>query len=55
MVLVEPPAQEEGCGLKFAQTFELFEGTRLVGANNETRGIFNGVFMTVGEVREDDV
>ena len=55
MALVEPPAQEEGHGRQnVAQAFELFEGTRLVGANNETRGIFNGVFMTVGEVREDD-
>ena len=54
MALVEP-AQEEGSGRQnFAPAFELFEGTRLVGANNETRGIFNGVFMTVGEVRDDD-
>ena len=53
MALVEPPAQGEESS-KVAQAFELFEGTRLVGANNETRGIFNGVFMTVGAVREDD-
>ena len=55
VVLVEPPAQEEGqSSLKIAQPFELFEGTRLVGANNETTGIFNGVFMTVGQVRDGD-
>ena len=51
VALVEPPAQE---GTKVAQAFELFEGTRLVGASNETKGIVNGVFMTVGAVREDD-
>jgi ATP-dependent exoDNAse (exonuclease V) alpha subunit len=55
VALVEPAAQEEGqSSTKVAQTFELFAGTRLVGANNETACILNGVFMTVGAVREDD-
>jgi hypothetical protein len=40
--------------LNRAQPFELYEGTRLVGANNETKGINNGVFMVVGQVREEE-
>jgi hypothetical protein len=53
--IMEPPVQEEGHRRQnFAQAFELFEGTRLVGASNETRGIISGVFLTVGEVRDDD-
>ncbi len=56
VALVEPlrPQEQDRGSLNVAQAFELFEGTRLVGANSETRGIFNGVFMTVGEVRDDD-
>ena len=51
---VELPAQEPESRLNLAQPFELFEGTRLIGANNETAGIVNGVFLTVGKVREED-
>ncbi len=55
VVLVEPPAQEESqSSLKVAKAFELFEGTRLVGAHNDTNGIFNDVFMTVGKIRDND-
>ncbi len=56
VALVEPqrPQEQDHGSLNVAQSFELFEGTRLVGANSETRGIVNGVFMTVGEVRDDD-
>ena len=56
VALVEPPApQEQEAGrLNLAQTFELFEGTRLIGASNETAGVVNGVFLTVGQVRNED-
>ena len=53
VVLVQPPSDGE-CGLNRAQSFELFEGTRLMGANNDTNGVVNGGFLTVGGVREGD-
>ena len=53
VVLVQPPSDGE-CGLNRAQSFELFEGTRLMGANNDTKGVVNGGFLTAGEVREGD-
>ena len=37
-----------------AQPFQLCKGTRLIGANGDTRGITNGAFLTVHEVREED-
>jgi hypothetical protein len=53
IVKIEPPGNEER-GLNKAQPFELFQGTQLIGVNNETANVVNGGFMTVGEVREHD-
>jgi hypothetical protein len=53
IVKIEPPGDEER-GLNKAQPFELFQGTQLIGVNNETANVVNGGFMTVGEVREAD-
>ncbi|MCP3878243.1 MAG: hypothetical protein GY701_07610 [Sulfitobacter sp.] len=47
-------AEDERCGLNRAQPFDLFAGTRLIGANNDTRRVCNGGFLTVGEVRETE-
>jgi Cdc6-like AAA superfamily ATPase len=41
-------------GLNHQQDFELCEGTRLIGANNDTKPVCNGGFMTVGAVRAED-
>jgi hypothetical protein len=51
VVSIEP---EEDSGNNTAQAFELFEGTRLMGANNETAAVVNGVFLNVGAVRDED-
>ena len=53
IVSIEPPGNEER-GLNKAQPFELFQGTQLIGVNNETANVVNGGFVTVGEVREYD-
>ena len=45
---------EAGGSLNVAQAFQLFAGTCLVGASNEASGVVNGVFLTVGLVREAD-
>jgi len=41
-------------GLNKPQEFDLFEGTCLVGANNDLKDVVNGGFMVVGAVRESD-
>eukprot|EP00973_Karenia_brevis_P047326 6570044-Karenia_brevis.AAC.1 len=35
------------------QDFELFAGTRLLGANNEVKGVINGGLLLVTDVRAD--
>jgi ATP-dependent exoDNAse (exonuclease V) alpha subunit len=35
------------------QDFEIFAGTRLIGANNETKAVVNGGFLWVKRVAED--
>ena len=55
VVDIAPEEEAEAAGnLNVAQAFQLFAGTRLVGANNEASGVVNGVFLTVGQVREAD-
>ena len=53
-VVVAIGAPEDERGLNLQQDFELCAGTKLIGANNDTRGVVNGGFMTVTEVREDE-
>jgi ATP-dependent exoDNAse (exonuclease V) alpha subunit len=44
--------EEEGL-LNCQQSFEIFAGTRLIGANNETKAVVNGGFLLVKGVSEE--
>jgi ATP-dependent exoDNAse (exonuclease V) alpha subunit len=46
-------APEEDAGLNTQQDFELFAGTRLIGANNETRAVVNGGFVLIKSVSDE--
>jgi hypothetical protein len=47
-------APEEDTGpLNIQQSFEVFPGTRLIGANNETKAVVNGGFLLVKRVSEE--
>ena len=54
VVSIEAPVSDDKKLLNTAQTFDLFEGTRLIGSNNETKHVVNGSFLKVGEVRPND-
>jgi hypothetical protein len=52
--LLTIPAPEEDAGpLNLQQSFSLFPGTRLIGANNETKAVVNGGFLIVKRVSEE--
>ena len=53
-LVVEIKAVSEESGLNHQQDFELSEGTKLIGANNDLKSVVNGGFMTVKEVRATD-
>ena len=53
-LVVEIKAVGEETGLNHQQDFELCEGTKLMGANNDLKSVVNGGFMTVGAVRATD-
>jgi hypothetical protein len=53
-LVVEITAVGEDTGLNHQQDFELCEGTKLIGANNDLKSVVNGGFMTVGVVRATD-
>jgi ATP-dependent exoDNAse (exonuclease V) alpha subunit len=47
-------APEEDMGLlNTQQDFEIFAGTRLIGANNETKAVVNGGFLVVTSVSDE--
>ena len=52
VVRIEPC--EEEAGMNRQQDFDLTEGTKLIGANNDLKSVVNGGFMTVGAVRAED-
>ncbi len=54
VVHIEPPVSEDKSLLNTAQTFDLFQGTRLMGCNNDIKHVVNGSFLKVGEVRAQD-
>jgi hypothetical protein len=49
LLAVAAPEEEVGA-LNAQQSFQIFPGTRLIGANNETKGIVNGGFLLVKAV-----
>jgi hypothetical protein len=52
--LLSIAAPEEELGpLNIQQAFDLFPGTRLIGANNETKAVVNGGFLLVKSVSEE--
>jgi len=53
IVQIEAPGHEENT-MNASQEYQLCEGTKLIGSNNDIKMVVNGGFMTVGEVREDD-
>jgi hypothetical protein len=46
-------APEEDTGLNAQQDFEIFAGTRLIGANDETKAVVNGGFLLVKRVSDE--
>ena len=54
VVRIKPPVSEDKKLLNTAQAFDLFEGTRLIGANGDTKNVVNGSFLIVEEVRAED-
>jgi hypothetical protein len=53
MPVLSIAAPEEDTGLNIGQDFEIFAGTRLIGANNETKAIVNGGFLLVKSVSDE--